>query len=88
MSSSRVFWLSFGIFGLSSAARWVVEYGSESQSTVSLIGGASAAGITLIAIYGTLRPDDAGGPGASSPVTYCAVLAAVLSVASLPITVR
>ncbi|MFH5799579.1 hypothetical protein [Haladaptatus sp. CMAA 1911] len=88
MSSSRVFWLSFGTFALSAATRWAVTYGSGSRSTVSLVGGASAVGMTLIAIYGTLRPDDAGGPNAKSPLTYCAVLAAVLSVSNLLITVR
>ncbi|WP_231185670.1 hypothetical protein [Haladaptatus sp. DYF46] len=62
--------------------------GSGSRSTVSLVGGVAAVGMTLIAAYGTLRPDDAGGPNAKSPLTYCAVLAAVLSVSNLLITVR
>ncbi|WP_190303695.1 hypothetical protein [Haladaptatus sp. R4] len=87
MSSSRVFWVALAVYGISVSIRWVAESLPGPLTVVSLVTGVAALGIIVGGIYGTLRPDEAGGPAAKSPLTYCAVLGAVLSTAGLVLQV-
>lgn len=82
MESSRTFWISFVIFGVSILISSIVRFLGDNRSLPVLALGISGLAIALIGIYGTLQPEKAGGPSSGSPLTYGAIIAAVLFAAS------
>ncbi|WP_276300842.1 hypothetical protein [Halorussus lipolyticus] len=78
MASSRVFWISFLVLGVSLLLNVAVKLLGGNRSLSIIVMCVSGLGIALVGLYGVVRPDAAGGPPAGSPLTYGAVISALV----------
>ena len=86
MASLRVFWLSFGVIGLTNVVHAALQLRSSEMNPSILAMGIGGLGLLVVAGYAVLQPDEVQGPDSDSPVTYVAVLAAVLTVVGFALT--
>lgn len=86
MASSRVFWLSFLVLGITNLLHAAIRLRSSEMNSSILAMGIGGLGLLVVAGYAVLQPDAVQGPDSDSPVTYVAVLAAVLTVVGFALT--